>query len=123
MKVKIRSKVGAHAIVTSINGKDYIVKFEKPDFIAEVPTEISFKDAFGKTFLFHKNYAQHLINVYPELEIVAEIQEPAVIPKMVEVPVVREIPKITEEPKAEPIVVNTPKITKKVKEIKNETNN
>lgn len=99
MKIKIHSKVGTHAIVTNINGKDYVVKFEKPDFVAEVPTEITFKDAFGKVQVYHKNYAQHLLNVYPELELVEEIPEPAVV-----------APKVTDK-------------KSKVKETKNETNN
>ena len=79
MKVKIKSKVGEHAIATDINGKALVIKFEaKNDYIAEVPTEIHFRDDFGKEVLFHRNYAQHLINTYPELEFVGEVSEPIV---------------------------------------------
>ena len=126
MKVKIKSKVGTHAIVTNINGTDYVTKFEEPDFIALVPTEITYKDAFGKQVVYHRNYAQHLLNVYPELELVSEVPEPAVVPKIVEKPVEREIQQIKVDPKDEPTIVNTPKVAvkkTKVKEKKNETNN
>jgi hypothetical protein len=86
MKVKIKSKVGTKVVSVGFGGKEYIVKFEKPDFIAEVPTEVFENDTFGKRFLFNKNLAQHLLNVYPsELELVEEIPEPAVVaPKIAE---------------------------------------
>ena len=81
-KVILKSKVGANMYRTHIasQSKPLEVKFtEKNDFTCEVPTLVQYKDEFGKVHTVHENWAQHLLNSYPDaLELVEIIEAPVV---------------------------------------------
>jgi hypothetical protein len=49
-------------------------------FICEVPTEIRYVDDFKNEKVFHRNYAQHLVDSYPDnVRIVSVREEPTVV--------------------------------------------
>jgi len=82
MKVILKSKVGKAVYRISVGDEKTprVLEFlEKNNFQAEVPTEISYKDGFGNKHIVQENWAQHLLNSYPDaLEIVEEVATPVV---------------------------------------------
>lgn len=82
-KVILKSKVGTFETHTSYGGsKDLILKWNKGnDFTCEVPTRVQYVDAFSKqTKVAFENYAQALLNSYPDiLELVEIKEEPTVV--------------------------------------------
>lgn len=84
MNVTLKSKVGAITLTTDF-GKEVKFDFnEKNGFMCELPTEVIYKDVWGKEHKAHDNYAQHILNDVrdskgePVFEI-AEIKETPVV--------------------------------------------
>lgn len=84
-KARIRCKEGAFSIHTAYpNGKALEIAWTKEnDFIAEVPIEVPYTDDFGHSQVLHKNFAQHLLDNHPYLELVEVKKEEAVVQPVV----------------------------------------
>jgi hypothetical protein len=91
--VTLRSKVGPFSTRAYLpNGKIFAFHFKEKvkgdgQFVAEVPTVVTFVDDFNKTHPYHDNYAEFLLHSYDHLELVSVQEEPTV-----KEPVVRERP-------------------------------
>lgn len=82
---KIKSTIGDFETKLDLpTGKPLKIKWSKDNnFVTEVPVEVNYKDDFGHAKVAVKNYAQDLINAYPHLELVEEVQpDPIVQPKV-----------------------------------------
>lgn len=55
-------------------------------FVCEVPTEIRYLDDFKNDKVFHRNYAQHLVDSYPDNVRIVEVKEEPTVEQPVIVP-------------------------------------
>lgn len=79
--VVLRSKVGVFSTHATLpNGKLFDFHFKEKvkgdgQFVAEVPTVVTYVDDFNKTQPYHSNYAEFLLHNYPDILEVLEIKE------------------------------------------------
>ena len=79
--VILKSKVGEHQISTSAGGKPVTFKWNaKNNFTCEVPVDITYVSRHnGDERMSFKNYAQFLLNSYPNDFELVEVKEEEVV--------------------------------------------